>query len=125
MSPASYLTAPPRVAAPIVAPSLPSIRCAIARLGARTHDRRRDRPGDEHHAARRRRRRGRPRRGAAPRVADYASRGREGRPGGPGFRRLAEGGAPRHKLLPVPIARVRNVLSDYRRTAEALGAERT
>jgi exopolyphosphatase/guanosine-5'-triphosphate,3'-diphosphate pyrophosphatase len=31
----------------------------------------------------------------------------------------------RHKLLPVPIARVRNVLSDYRRTAESLGAERT
>ena len=38
---------------------------------------------------------------------------------------LGEGVDARHKLLPVPIARVRNVLSDYRRTAEALGAERT
>src|SRR4030095_1238216 len=28
-------------------------------------------------------------------------------------------------LLPVPIARVRNVLTDYRREAERLGAERT
>jgi exopolyphosphatase / guanosine-5'-triphosphate,3'-diphosphate pyrophosphatase len=39
--------------------------------------------------------------------------------------RLGEGVDTRHRLLPVPIARVRNVLSDYRRTAEALGAERT
>jgi exopolyphosphatase / guanosine-5'-triphosphate,3'-diphosphate pyrophosphatase len=39
--------------------------------------------------------------------------------------RLGEGVDTRHKLLPVPIARVRNVLSDYRRTAESLGAERT
>jgi exopolyphosphatase/guanosine-5'-triphosphate,3'-diphosphate pyrophosphatase len=39
--------------------------------------------------------------------------------------RLGEGVDARHKLLPVPIARVRNVLSDYRRTAESLGAERT
>ena len=39
--------------------------------------------------------------------------------------RLGEGVDARHKLLPVSIARVRNVLSDYRRTAEALGAERT
>ena len=39
--------------------------------------------------------------------------------------RLGEGVDSRRKLLPVPIARVRNVLSDYRRTAEALGAERT
>jgi exopolyphosphatase/guanosine-5'-triphosphate,3'-diphosphate pyrophosphatase len=39
--------------------------------------------------------------------------------------RLGEGVDARHKLLPVPIARVRNVLSDYRRTAEALGAKRT
>ena len=39
--------------------------------------------------------------------------------------RLAEGVDSRHRLLPVPIARVRNVLSDYRRTAESLGAERT
>jgi exopolyphosphatase/guanosine-5'-triphosphate,3'-diphosphate pyrophosphatase len=39
--------------------------------------------------------------------------------------RLGEGVDARGKLLPAPIARVRNVLSDYRRTAESLGAERT
>src|SRR5262247_3860705 len=38
--------------------------------------------------------------------------------------RLGEGVDTRRRLLPVPIARVRNVLSDYRRTAERLGAER-
>jgi exopolyphosphatase / guanosine-5'-triphosphate,3'-diphosphate pyrophosphatase len=38
--------------------------------------------------------------------------------------RLGEGVDARRRLLPVPIARVRNVLSDYRRTAESLGAER-
>jgi exopolyphosphatase/guanosine-5'-triphosphate,3'-diphosphate pyrophosphatase len=39
--------------------------------------------------------------------------------------RLGEGVDARSRLLPVPIARVRNALSDYRRTAESLGAERT
>jgi exopolyphosphatase / guanosine-5'-triphosphate,3'-diphosphate pyrophosphatase len=39
--------------------------------------------------------------------------------------RLGEGVDERHRLLPVPIARVRNVLSDYRRRIEELGAERT
>jgi exopolyphosphatase/guanosine-5'-triphosphate,3'-diphosphate pyrophosphatase len=39
--------------------------------------------------------------------------------------RLGEGVDARRRLLPVPIARVRNVLSDYRRTSESLGAERT
>ena len=39
--------------------------------------------------------------------------------------RLGEGVDSRHRLLPLPIARVRNVLSDYRRTLESLGAERT
>jgi exopolyphosphatase/guanosine-5'-triphosphate,3'-diphosphate pyrophosphatase len=39
--------------------------------------------------------------------------------------RLGEGVDARHRLLPVPIARVRNVLTDYRRTLEGLGAERT
>ena len=39
--------------------------------------------------------------------------------------RLGEGVDTRRRLLPVPIARVRNALSDYRRTAESLGAERT
>ena len=38
--------------------------------------------------------------------------------------RLGEGVDARGRLLPVPIARVRNVLADYRREAEALGAER-
>src|SRR5215813_9687809 len=39
--------------------------------------------------------------------------------------RLGEGVDARRRLLPLPIARVRNTLSDYRRTAESLGAERT
>ena len=39
--------------------------------------------------------------------------------------RLGEGVDARRRLLPVPIARVRNALSDYRRTAESLRAERT
>jgi len=39
--------------------------------------------------------------------------------------RLGEGVDARRRLLPVPIARVRNTLSDYRRTAQSLGAERT
>jgi exopolyphosphatase/guanosine-5'-triphosphate,3'-diphosphate pyrophosphatase len=39
--------------------------------------------------------------------------------------RLGEGVDARKRLLPLPIARVRNVLSDYRRTLEALAAERT
>jgi exopolyphosphatase/guanosine-5'-triphosphate,3'-diphosphate pyrophosphatase len=39
--------------------------------------------------------------------------------------RLGEGVDERKRLLPVPIARVRNVLSDFRRTIETLGAEQT
>ena len=38
--------------------------------------------------------------------------------------RLGEGVDERRRLLPVPIARVRNVLGGYRRVAEELGAER-
>jgi len=38
--------------------------------------------------------------------------------------RLGEGLDTRGRLLPVPIARVRNVLSEYRRASEELGAER-
>ena len=38
--------------------------------------------------------------------------------------RLGEGVDARRQLLPVPIARVRNVLAEYRRDAERLGAER-
>ena len=39
--------------------------------------------------------------------------------------RLGEGVDARRRLLPVPVARVRNALTDYRRTLEELGAERT
>ncbi len=39
--------------------------------------------------------------------------------------RLGEGVDTRGRLLPAPIARVRNVLTDYRRAAESLAAERT
>jgi exopolyphosphatase / guanosine-5'-triphosphate,3'-diphosphate pyrophosphatase len=39
--------------------------------------------------------------------------------------RLGEGVDERHRLLPLPIARVRNCLSEFRRELEALGAERT
>ena len=38
--------------------------------------------------------------------------------------RLGEGVDDRRKLLPLPIARVRNVLAEYRREVEARGAER-
>ncbi|MFL6014051.1 MAG: hypothetical protein ACJ74P_07155, partial [Gaiellaceae bacterium] len=38
--------------------------------------------------------------------------------------RLGEGVHARRRLLPLPIARVRNVLTDFRREAESLGAER-
>ena len=39
--------------------------------------------------------------------------------------RLGEGVDERRRLLPLPIARVRNCLTDYRRELEALGATRT
>ena len=39
--------------------------------------------------------------------------------------KLGEGVDARRRLLPVPIARVRNVLTEYRRELEALGVERT
>jgi exopolyphosphatase/guanosine-5'-triphosphate,3'-diphosphate pyrophosphatase len=39
--------------------------------------------------------------------------------------RLGEGVDERRRLLPAPVARVRNVLTDFRRTIESLGAERT
>jgi exopolyphosphatase/guanosine-5'-triphosphate,3'-diphosphate pyrophosphatase len=41
------------------------------------------------------------------------------------FTKLGEDVDRRRRLLPVPIARVRNCLSDYRRRIEAQGAERT
>src|SRR2546426_4956733 len=37
--------------------------------------------------------------------------------------RLGEGVDARRRLLPLPIARVRNCLADYRRELDALGAE--
>jgi exopolyphosphatase/guanosine-5'-triphosphate,3'-diphosphate pyrophosphatase len=39
--------------------------------------------------------------------------------------RLGEGVDQRRRMLPVPIARVRNVLSEFRRLLDATGAERT
>ncbi len=39
--------------------------------------------------------------------------------------RLGEGVDERRRLLPVPVTRVRNVLTDYRRRLESLGVERT
>ena len=39
--------------------------------------------------------------------------------------RLGEGVDSRRRLLPLPIARTRNALTDYRRRLESLGAERT
>jgi exopolyphosphatase/guanosine-5'-triphosphate,3'-diphosphate pyrophosphatase len=39
--------------------------------------------------------------------------------------RLGEGVDRRHRLLPLPVARVRNALTDYRRAVEAHGVERT
>jgi exopolyphosphatase / guanosine-5'-triphosphate,3'-diphosphate pyrophosphatase len=39
--------------------------------------------------------------------------------------RLGEGVDERRRLLPVPIARIRNCLADYRKELEELGAERT
>jgi exopolyphosphatase/guanosine-5'-triphosphate,3'-diphosphate pyrophosphatase len=39
--------------------------------------------------------------------------------------RLGEGVDERRRLLPVPIARVRNCLAEYRRELESLGAEKT
>jgi exopolyphosphatase/guanosine-5'-triphosphate,3'-diphosphate pyrophosphatase len=41
------------------------------------------------------------------------------------FTKLGEAVDRRRRLLPLPIARVRNCLSDYRRRIEELGAERT
>src|SRR6266699_1970052 len=39
--------------------------------------------------------------------------------------RLGEGVDERRRLLPLPVARVRNVLSEFRRELDRLGAERT
>src|SRR5581483_8694775 len=116
MSPASYLTAPPRVAASSVAPSGPENPRSGAgnRLVARYH-----RPEMT--------------RVAAVDLGTNATRllvadvvddsvtevVRRTR-----ITQLGEGVDARRRLLPVPVARVRNVLVDYRREAESLGAER-
>src|SRR5438128_125106 len=111
MSPASYLTAPPRVAARTIAVLVPNGTSAGPRtIGA-----------------------------YMPRVAavDLGTNStrllvadvddgrivdleRDTR-----VTRLGEGVDDRRRLLPAPIARVRNVLSEYRRKIESLGAERT
>src|SRR5437764_9998254 len=99
MSPASYLTAPPRGVARSIAPaSLPCMRVAAIDLGTNA---------------------------TRLLVADVADGRvdelhRETR-----ITRLGEGVDECRRLLPVPIVRVRNVLSDYRRTIEGLEAERT
>ena len=69
------------------------------------------RPRNQLHPPARRRRRGRQlsRRSCAARSSHASAKGVDAR----------------RRLLPVPVARVRNVLSDFRREAEALGAERT
>src|SRR5437764_2672457 len=99
MSPASYLTAPPRGVARSIAPaSLPCMRVAAIDLGTNST---RLLVADVEDG----------------RVDEVLRRTR--------ITRLGEGVDVRKRLLPVPIARVRNVLSDYRREAEQLGAERT
>jgi len=57
-------------------------------------------------------------------VADVADGGVEEVVRRTAITRLGEGVDERRRLLPLPIARVRNVLADYRREADALGAER-
>jgi exopolyphosphatase/guanosine-5'-triphosphate,3'-diphosphate pyrophosphatase len=99
MSPASYLTAPPRVAERIIAAATLSVmRVAAVDLGTNST---RLLVADIDDG----------------RVEDLA---RETR-----ITRLGEGVDERRRLLPLPIARVRNTLSDFRRQTESLGAERT
>src|SRR6186997_2137100 len=98
MSPASYLTAPPRVAGRSIAPRYRSaMRVGVVDLGTNST---RLVVADVD----------------ADRV-DEVSRHTV-------ITRLGEGVDERRKLLPLPVARVRNALSDYRRELEELGAER-
>jgi exopolyphosphatase/guanosine-5'-triphosphate,3'-diphosphate pyrophosphatase len=103
MSPASYLTAPPRVAAQSIAPTAGTSIERVTRIAAVDIGTNSTRllVADV----------------VDGRVADVE---RETR-----ITRLGEGVDKRRRLLPLPIARVRNVLTDYRRAAEKLGAERT
>jgi exopolyphosphatase/guanosine-5'-triphosphate,3'-diphosphate pyrophosphatase len=58
-------------------------------------------------------------------IADVADGGVDEIRRGLKITRLGEGVDSRGRLLPLPIARVRNVLSDFRRELDRLGAERT
>ena len=98
MSPASYLTAPPRVArASIARLRLITMRVGVVDLGTNST---RLLVADVQDG----------------RVDEVARRLQ--------ITRLGEGVDERRRLLPLPIARVRNVLSDYRRELDELGAER-
>src|SRR5712691_882501 len=101
MSPASYLTAPPRDAAAIIPPAA---REAAATIGVVTRVAAIDLGTNSTRLL----------------VADVdggriRELERETR-----VTRLGEGVDSRRRLLPVPIARVRNVLSDFRHTIESL-----
>src|SRR5436190_3754150 len=98
MSPASYLTAPPRDVGASIAPgSLTCVRVAAIDLGTNS---------------------------TRLLVADVADGRVEELHRETRITRLGEGVDERRRLLPLPVARVRNVLSDFRRTAEELAAER-
>src|SRR5436190_23298107 len=98
MSPASYLTAPPRVAgAQYSAATLTSMRVGVVDLGTNSTRLLVADVQDSH--------------------VDEVARELT-------ITRLGEGVDTRRKLLPLPMARVRNVLADYRRELEGLGAER-
>ncbi len=128
MSPASYLTAPPRVAAAIIAPpsgrSLPRAWAIIGHGKPLVQSR--DAPTSATG-------RGLTRVAVVDLgtnstrllVADVADGNLTEVVRGLRITRLGEGVDQRRRLLPLPIARVRNALSEYRRELEALGAERT
>src|SRR5262245_64926190 len=98
MSPASYLTAPPRVAARSIAPRYFSpMRVGVVDPGPNSTRLLVANVDGEH-------------------VEDASRRTL--------ITRLGESVDGRRKLLPLPVARVRNALSDYRRELERLGAER-
>jgi exopolyphosphatase/guanosine-5'-triphosphate,3'-diphosphate pyrophosphatase len=98
MSPASYLTAPPRVAArKYSAATLKRMRVGVVDLGTNS-TRLLVADVDD---------------GQVDEVARELT-----------ITRLGEGVDERRKLLPLPMTRVRNVLSDYRRELEELQAER-
>src|SRR4029450_13308785 len=96
MSPASYLTAPPRVAAGSIAPRYVSpMRVGVVDLGTNS---------------------------TRLLVAGVDGDRRDEVSRRTVITRLGEGVDERRKLLPLPVARVRNALSDYRRELEQLSA---